>query len=126
MTRVVPALFTSTSRRPCRSIVSSTMRRASSWSLMSPRTYDPPTSSATARPASTDEDELTTTCAPSAASARAIASPIPLDEPVTIATLPSSLLIAAALVVVVRAPPPKASRWPSWGKPSGNRVKEAR
>src|SRR4029078_509961 len=43
-------------------------------------------------PASTDDDELTTTLAPSAARRWAVASPIPLDEPVTIATLPSSML----------------------------------
>ena len=42
----------------------------------------------TASPASTDDDELTTTVAPSADIRRAVSSPIPLDEPVTMATRP--------------------------------------
>jgi hypothetical protein len=41
-------------------------------------------------PASTEFDEFTTTEAPSAANDRAAASPIPLDDPVTIATFPSN------------------------------------
>src|SRR6056300_1190002 len=45
---------------------------------------------ATASPASTEFDELTTTVAPRPPRRRATASPIPLDEPVTIATLPES------------------------------------
>src|SRR6056300_484980 len=45
---------------------------------------------ATASPASTEFDELTTTVAPRSPRRRATASPIPLDEPVTIATLPES------------------------------------
>jgi len=45
---------------------------------------------ATCSPASTDEDELTTTLAPSSLNRRAIASPIPEDEPVTIATFPAN------------------------------------
>ena len=53
------------------------------WSLMSACTYNDSvgSDSATAVPASTDDDELTTTFAPRSANRRAVASPIPLDEP---------------------------------------------
>ena len=62
------------------------------WSLMSACTYKASdgNDSATAVPAATEDDELTTTRHPSSDSLRAMASPMPLDEPVTIATLPSS------------------------------------
>jgi hypothetical protein len=40
----------------------------------------------TASPAATDEAELTTTVAPNSDRRRAVASPIPLDDPVTMAT----------------------------------------
>src|SRR5690348_4253542 len=48
--------------------------------------------SATAWPAAADFEELTTTAAPAADSDLATASPIPLAEPVTIATLPCRLI----------------------------------
>ena len=35
---------------------------------------------------------LTSTCAPAAANTRAVASPMPIAAPVTIATFPSSML----------------------------------
>jgi hypothetical protein len=38
---------------------------------------------------------LTTTAAPAAASSNAVARPIPLEEPVTIATRPASELISS-------------------------------
>ena len=41
-------------------------------------------------PASTELAEFTTTCAPSSAKRCAVRSPIPLDEPVTIATIPEN------------------------------------
>ena len=44
----------------------------------------------TAWPASTDDAELTTTVAPSSDNRRAVSSPIPADEPVTIATRPEN------------------------------------
>lgn len=53
--------------------------------------------SATADPASTDVDELTTTDAPSAESRRAVASPMPLDDPVTIAVLPLSSFVSVIM-----------------------------
>src|SRR5690242_17837351 len=48
--------------------------------------------SATAWPAAADLEELTTTAAPAADSDLATAAPIPLAEPVTIATLPCRLI----------------------------------
>src|SRR5215467_1464323 len=48
--------------------------------------------SATAWPAAADFEELTTTAAPAADSDLATAAPIPLAEPVTIATLPCRLI----------------------------------
>ena len=54
-------------------------------------------SSASARPASTELDELTTTWAPASATWRATASPMPLVDPVTIATCPSNALIQGPL-----------------------------
>src|SRR5690349_22732947 len=48
--------------------------------------------SATAWPALADFEELTTTAAPAADSDLATAAPIPLAEPVTIATLPCRLI----------------------------------
>src|SRR5262245_39672815 len=41
-------------------------------------------------PAATEAEELTTTAAPSAARRRAVASPMPLDAPGTVATWPAS------------------------------------
>ena len=57
----------------------------------------------TAFPASTDDAEFTTTLAPRSASRRAVASPIPLDDPVTIATLPSSASMVFSSVCRRRA-----------------------
>src|SRR5438445_11617575 len=69
-------------------------------------------SAATARPASTDDDELTTTLAPSAAKARATASPMPLDEPVTSTTFPSTRIAAVwrRRLADRGAPPPPRHR----------------
>ena len=61
--------------------------------------------SATAVPASTEDDELTTTLAPRSARRRTVASPIPLEDPVTIATLSSSLSIPARLLRCPAAEP---------------------
>ena len=57
-------------------------------------------------PASTDDDELTTTFAPRLGRRRAVASPMPLDEPVTIATLPSS----PSIVIILRLRSPEPTR----------------
>src|SRR4051794_39707659 len=62
--------------------------------------------SAIAVPASTDVAELTTTLTPRSASRRAAASPMPLDEPVTIATVSSNRSIVVLLCVGVRVPEP--------------------
>ena len=91
-TVVHPALLTRMSRRPKRSTVASSRAWPDALSEMSACRYSdsPGSDLATAWPASTDDDELTTTAAPSSDSRRADASPIPLDDPVTIATRPSS------------------------------------
>src|ERR1700749_3381476 len=58
------------------------------------------------------EAYLTMTEAPSAASDLAMAAPIPLDAPVTIATLPVSLLISLSLFY--NGIDPKPSWLPHW------------
>ena len=96
---VHPALFTRMSRRPNFLMVSLIKRWPCAWSLMSACTYAPSVASAAATccPASTDETELTTTCAPSSARRIAVDSPMPLEDPVTMATLPLSSLIRPRL-----------------------------
>src|SRR5215469_1145204 len=54
------------------------------------------------RPAWADDAELTTIFAPSPDRRRAIAAPIPLDEPVTMTTLPVSFMLIPRRVGVVQ------------------------
>ena len=42
---------------------------------------------------------LTSTCAPAAANTRAVASPMPIAAPVTIATLPSSVPVVISYLL---------------------------
>ena len=87
ITAVVPALFTSVSRRPQRSSAASTKFWAACGSAISPCTYTASGSdAATASPSATERTELTTTPAPVAAKDRAVAAPIPLLDPVTMTT----------------------------------------
>src|SRR5215212_6311691 len=100
--RRMPALLTSTSRRPNASTASATMRPASSKLVMSaPLTIaSPPMSSIAATtslagprsdpvPSGRLPRSFTTTWAPSDASIRACSRPMPRPAPVTIATRPS-------------------------------------
>ncbi|CAG9268590.1 hypothetical protein PUN4_560048 [Paraburkholderia unamae] len=91
-----PELFTTISRRPNESMAVCTSFAASAGCETSPPTAValPPASwicSTTASAPALLLAYVTTTAAPSFASARAIAAPIPFDAPVTSATLPSSL-----------------------------------
>src|SRR5215204_3955799 len=84
--RTPPTLLTSTSTRPCRSRACPTSRSDPPGSTRS-------TSNALTRSMSSNESIVSapaTTSAPSAASIRVIARPIPLLAPVTTATLPVS------------------------------------
>src|SRR3954468_17223546 len=81
----MPALLKAMSTRPCRSATPSNSARTDSSSLTSQATNSPPTSSATALPASS-EMSTAMTLAPSAANRRAVASPMPLPAPVITAT----------------------------------------
>src|SRR5262245_38641933 len=96
-----PALLTSTSTRPNRSSVQVTKPAAASeFSRSTTRaTHRPPSFSMERATASTGacRRPQITTCAPSAASSRAVTSPIPLPPPVTIATCPFSAFIDALL-----------------------------
>src|SRR5262245_3780917 len=96
-----PALLISTSTRPKRSSVHLTKSAAASeFSRSTARaTHRPPSFSIDRATASTGacRRPQITTCAPSAASIRAVTSPIPLPPPVTIATCPLSAFIATPL-----------------------------
>src|SRR5919201_3192681 len=87
-----PALLTSTSIRPYASIVLSTSRSTSARSLTSVGTARarPPcrTISSASAWIRSARRAASTTAAPWRASSRAVAAPIPLDAPVTTATLP--------------------------------------
>src|SRR4051812_27955763 len=90
--RTRPALLTSASRRPNASTASRTSCSPYAQSETSPllATASPPAariSSTTASAAS--PTSFTTTCAPSAANARACARPMPCPAPVTMTTRPS-------------------------------------
>src|SRR4051812_10854372 len=98
--RSSPALFASTLTGPKRWLASSTRVLQDAWSLTSwwakwalapPETSQ--SSSASAWPCSLAMS-ATTTRAPSATNARQMPAPCPIAPPVTIATLPSSLLIS--------------------------------
>src|SRR6185436_19625098 len=95
-----PALLISTSTRPKRSSVHATKPAASSdFSRSTARaTHRPPSFSIERATASTGawRRPQITTWAPSAASIRAVTSPIPLPPPVTIATCPLSAFIDAS------------------------------
>src|SRR5690606_8648010 len=84
------ALLTRWSMPPNRSTAVAAIASTDAGSDTSVRTNTPLMSSATACPRSSTS--ATTTDAPSAASARAYASPMPCAAPVTIATLPSNLM----------------------------------
>src|SRR5690606_15007236 len=88
---VMPALFTTTSSRPCcrRSALVVSCHPASSRTSRRTKAPDAPRDAATRRPPSTSMS-VTHTHAPSSANARAIASPIPRAAPVTSVTLPMS------------------------------------
>jgi hypothetical protein len=85
----VPALFTRMSRLPKRSIVSSTHRAAASSSTACATTPNAlaPTCAAAASADSWDR-EVSTTLPPAVAMAWAVAKPMPLEAPVTIAVRP--------------------------------------
>ena len=88
-----PAFATTTSMPPNASTAASASARTWSHSVTSHGTAsarpDPPSSAATASMRSADRAASTTRC-PAAAAPRAIASPMPLDAPVTSTTRPSS------------------------------------
>ena len=96
-----PALLISTSTRPKRSSVHATKpAAASAFSRSTARaTHRPPSFSIERATASTGacRRPQITTCAPSAASIRAVTSPMPVPPPVTIATCPLSAFIATLL-----------------------------
>src|SRR4051812_15396753 len=85
------ALLTSRSMPPYAATACSTIAAADSCDDTSVGTNSPPMSAATFWPPSASMSAATTD-APSAASARAYASPIPCAAPVTTATFPSNLM----------------------------------
>src|SRR5262245_27809344 len=97
--RVIPALWTSTSRRRQRSPIVATSSAAPPGTARSTTAASPVPPSATTLPATSSagavSTSLTTTVAPSAARRRAIAAPMPRPAPVTAATRPSSPLIGS-------------------------------
>src|SRR6476659_4092542 len=74
--------------------------------------------SATAWPAAADFDELTTIAAPAADSDLATATPIPLAEPVTTATLPCRLIRLSRRGRLVQGAASGSARppWPCSGR----------
>src|SRR5579883_1590676 len=93
----MPALFTRMSTLPSAAMVSSTSRlQSSSLSIFAAMKRAPGNSAATAFPCSSSMSEITT-CAPRPASSRAMASPMPLAAPVTMATLPANSAILRIL-----------------------------
>src|SRR3954449_4362233 len=85
----MPALATTMSRRPWRSSACLTRSSACAGSRTSTPSDEPPISAASEASASSSKP-ATTTVAPHAASARAVAAPIPWLAPVTTATVPVS------------------------------------
>src|SRR5919201_1757518 len=88
-----PALLTRMSRPPNRATAASTARCASAWRRTSACNVSTPPGPAPSIARRAAERcaalrAVTATCTPSTASACAIASPMPRDPPVTIATLP--------------------------------------
>ena len=111
--RVMPALFTSTSMRPNVSSVASTRRAASSMRETSAATAMARTpscsviASASSRAASSERGlaQLTQTLQPASASSSAIARPIPRLDPVTMALrAPSGALLVGFVGGKVSAP----------------------
>ncbi len=97
LSRVMPALWITMSRRPWRSTAWSMIRCPASSRLMSSCRAVPCTSLATAaRWSPAAGMSTTTTVAPSRCRVRAIAAPIPRAAPVTTATLPASGFSASA------------------------------
>ncbi len=91
LSRVIPALWTTTSTPPCRCRRCSTSRWGASPAVMSSCSAVPPISLATAASCSPAAGMSTaTTCAPSLAITFAIDAPMPRAAPVTTATLPAS------------------------------------
>ena len=92
---ITPALLTRMSSRPWLATVCATAASAAARSVTSASITDalaPPAPSSSASALSRSPRRATSvTAAPSAASRRAVASPMPLDAPVTIATVPSSM-----------------------------------
>ena len=87
---LIPALLNAMSSLPYFSTAVAKSRSTSSLLATSVCTYVPPTSAASASPASSLRS-ATTTVAPSCANRRTVANPMPEQPPVTTATLPSSL-----------------------------------
>src|SRR5215470_18189513 len=101
----IPALLNAMSIRPKALSVTSYIAATSSSDVTSAWTNRPPTSSAAAFPVSPSRS-ATATLAPSAASRRAVASPMPLPPPVTTATRSSRRCMGA----VIPRPPCLRSR----------------
>src|SRR6056297_1280310 len=99
----MPALLTRTSIRPCAATMRSSVMRHSDSSRTSSRKYAArsPSSSATARPC-LSLMSARSTCAPSAANARAMASPMPRAAPVTSAIFPCKRFIWNPYVLDLR------------------------
>jgi hypothetical protein len=99
---IMPALLTSVSSRPSSDVVRSTAAIACCWSVTSASITSavPPSSRiCLARPSSrSTRRAASATAAPSRARYRAVASPMPLDAPVTRATVPSSRSVTSASV----------------------------
>ena len=89
-----PAFATTTSSPPNASTAVATAARTCPSSAVSPATARPPVSAATSSSGS-GRRPVTTTFAPSRANMRAVAAPIPVPPPLTIATLPSSRICAS-------------------------------
>src|SRR5690349_21649516 len=89
---MIPAHVTRTSTAPAASTAAST----SSREVTSHRTATPPISPAVSRAAASSKS-ATTTLAPSDASRRAVAAPIPRAPPVTRAVFPANLVTAATI-----------------------------
>src|SRR5262245_13067977 len=109
--RLIPALLTSTSRRPNSPTMwltsaSTSVRCVTSAAIASARAPCRSSSAATG-PASPVSTSLTTTMAPSRANRRAVAAPMPFPAPVISATRPSSLIPHPA-PAAGRADPPRS------------------
>src|SRR6266513_3634134 len=98
----IPALLNAMSIRPKALSVASYIAATSTSDVTSAWTNRPPTSSAAAFPVSPSRS-TTATLAPSAASRRAVASPMPLPPPVTTATRSSRRCMGAVIPPAARS-----------------------